>query len=39
MSKRLLKSQFDILEIPNYGIEINISEKKENIINKIIKYI
>ena len=39
MSKKLLKSQFDILEIPNYGIEINISEKKEDIINKIIKYI
>ena len=39
MSKKLLKSQFDILEIPNYGIEINISEKKEDIINKIIKHI
>ena len=39
MSKRLLKSQFDILEIPNYGIEINISKKKEDIINKIIKHI
>ena len=39
MSKKLLKSQFDILEIPNYVIEINISEKKEDIINKIIKHI
>ena len=39
MSKKLLKSQFDILEIPNYGIEINISEKKEDIVNKIIKHI
>ena len=39
MSNKLLKSQFDILEIPNYGIEINISKKREDIINKILKYI
>ena len=39
MSKKLLKSQFDILEIPNYGIEINISKKREDIIKKILKYI
>ena len=39
MSNKLLKSQFDILEIPNYGIEINISKNREDIINKILKYI
>ena len=39
MSNKLLKSQFDILEIPNYGIEINISKKREGIIKKILKYI
>ena len=39
MSNKLLKSQFDILEIPNYGIKINISKKREDIIKKILKYI
>ncbi len=39
MSNNLLKSQFEILEIPDYGIEIDISKKKEDIINNIIKFI
>ena len=39
MSNKLLKSQFDILEIPNYGIEINISKNRDDIIKKILKYI
>jgi len=38
MSNKLLKSQFEILEIPDYGIEINISKKKEDILNNILKH-
>ena len=39
MSNNLLKSQFEILEIPDYGIEIDISKKKEDILNNILTYI
>ena len=37
MSNNLLKSQFEILEIPDYGIEIDIRKKKEDILNNILK--
>lgn len=39
MSNKLLKSQFEILETPHYGIEIDISKKKEDILNDILQYI
>jgi len=35
MSEQMLKSQFDALEIPSYGIHIDINESPEEIINKI----
>ena len=35
----LLKSQFEILETPDYGLHININNTPENIVGKIIKYI
>jgi 6-phosphogluconate dehydrogenase len=39
MSNKSLKSQFEILETPHYGIEIDISKKKEDILNDILQYI
>ena len=39
MSNKLLKSQFEILETPYYGIEIDISKKKEDVLNDILQYI
>jgi len=35
MSPDLLRSQFDTLEIPNYGLHINIELSKEEIVKKI----
>ena len=35
----LLKSQFEILETPDYGLHININNTPENIVGKIIKYL
>lgn len=35
MGGEMLKSQFDILEIPNYGIHIDIQKSPEEIIAKI----
>ena len=39
MSNKLLKSQFEILETPYYGIEIDVSKKKEDVLNDILQYI
>ncbi len=36
MSEKLLKSQFEDLEIPSYGLHINVKEKIDTIIEKII---
>lgn len=36
MNTSLLKSQFDTLEIPNYGLEISIKHPPQKIINCII---
>ena len=33
----LLQSQFDILEVPSYGIHINISENPDHIVSEIIE--
>ncbi|MFB9057176.1 NADP-dependent phosphogluconate dehydrogenase [Mariniflexile ostreae] len=37
MSSNLLQSQFDTLEFPEHALEINISLKPEEIVDKIIK--
>ena len=37
MKAELLKSQFDALEVPDYGIHVNIDATPEHIINSIIK--
>ena len=36
MSEKLLKSQFEDLEIPSYGLHINVKYKIDTIIEKII---
>ena len=36
MNEKLLKSQFEDLEIPSYGLHINVKEKIDTIIEKII---
>ena len=36
MNEKLLKSQFEDLEIPSYGLHINVKEKINTIIEKII---
>lgn len=38
MGASLLKSQFDTLEIPDYGIHIDINQAPEEIVEKIIEY-
>lgn len=35
MGSEMLKSQFDILEVPNYGIHVDIQDSPEEIIAKI----
>lgn len=35
MKKEMLQSQFDTLEIPNYGLTINISKSVDKMINEI----
>ena len=35
MSERMLKSQFDALEVPSYGIHIDINKSPEEIVNII----
>lgn len=37
MSIKLLKNQFDILEIPSRSININVDDKVEKIVNQIIE--
>jgi len=37
MKSDLLKSQFDVLEVPKYGLHVSIKEKSQNIVNSIIK--
>jgi len=37
MPKNLLKSQFEILEIPEYGLHLGISNTPETLINTIVK--
>ncbi len=37
MKSDLLQSQFDTLEIPSYGIHIDIEQERENIISGIIE--
>lgn len=37
MKVSLLQSQFDILEVPSYGIHINISENPDHIVSEIIE--
>jgi len=39
MLEKLLKSQYQILEIPFYGIEIDVNGSKEDVINKILQRI
>lgn len=39
MGAKLLRSQFDTLEIPDYGIHIDIEEAPEEIIEKIKLYL
>ena len=39
MLEKLLKSQYQILEIPFYGIEIDVDGSKEDVINKILQRI
>ena len=36
MNEKLLKSQFEDLEIPSYGLHVNVKEKINTIIEKII---
>lgn len=38
MGASLLQSQFDILEIPDYGVHIDIKLAPEEIVEKIIEY-
>ncbi len=38
MGESLLQSQFDTLEIPDYGIQIDIEQAPEKIVEKIIEY-
>ncbi len=38
MSLELLQSQFDTWEKPNYGVQVNVAEHPENIINRILNY-
>ena len=37
MPETLLKSQFDILEEPDYGIHLDIEDSPEELINKLLK--
>ncbi len=37
MNPKLLQSQFDTLEIPNYGIQINVNQAKEQIMSEILE--
>ena len=39
MSSKLLNSQFEDLEIPDYGLHVDISEHPDSIIDKIISNI
>ncbi len=36
MKSQLLKSQFEALEVPDYGLHIAITESPEEIVNTII---
>jgi len=38
MPDALLKSQFDILEVPDYALKIDISASQQNIVEKIIEH-
>ena len=38
MPDALLKSQFDILEVPDYALKIDISASQQNIVDKIIHH-
>jgi carbohydrate kinase (thermoresistant glucokinase family) len=37
MKAEMLQSQFDVLEIPNYGLHVDISKSVEAIIQEIVK--